>query len=237
MKGLYLLLDGATVLFPLLLSFDKKVAYVKQWKDVLLAAAIVGIPFLVWDVLFTARGVWGFNPDYLVGWYVFNLPVEEVLFFLVVPFSCMFIYACVKAYICGQYLHPVNAVIYSLLLCYMGFIAWGALQNGGVYSRAVIVSSGLTLILLVLFRRQTRFLPLAFVVSLVPFLLVNGILTGAATSEPIVWYNAAERLPFSMLTIPVEDVLYSFTLIGLNAVVYAWILPDRGSIMRKSAGS
>jgi lycopene cyclase domain-containing protein len=226
MKGLYLLLDGATILCPLLLSFDKKVAYMKQWKYVLLAATIVSIPFLIWDVVFTAQGIWGFNPDYLVGWHVFNLPVEEVLFFLLVPFSCMFIYACVKAYFGSMrmyHLNRINAVIYFLLLCYTGFVAWGTLPNSGTYSRAVIVSSGLTFILLVLFRWQTRFLPLAFVVSLAPFLLVNGILTGAATNEPIVWYNSAERLPFSILTIPVEDVLYSFTLIGLNVLVYELI--------------
>jgi len=225
MRGLYLLLDGATILFPVLLSFDKKVVYVKQWKRVLVAAAVVSIPFLIWDVLFTAHGIWGFNPDYLVGWYLFNLPVEEVLFFLMVPFSCMFIYACVKVYL-GMHAHHItrmNAAIYSLLLCYVGFIAWGTLLNDGAYSRAVIVSALLTCIMLVFFRQQTRFLPLAFAVSLVPFLLVNGIVTGAVTKEPVVWFNGSERLPFSILTIPVEDVLYSFTLIGLNAVVYEWI--------------
>lgn len=218
MKGLYLLLDGATVLFPLLLSFDKKVAYVKQWKAVLLAGLIVAVPFLIWDILFTANGFWGFNPDYLTGLYIYNLPIEEVLFFLFVPFSCMFIYACTKAYFQQMNLYWTNAVVYFLLLCYIAFIT--VYNSGGAYPRSVIASSLLTLVALILSNKHTRFLPLAFVISLLPFLLVNGILTGGFTDEPVVWYNDCERVPFRIFTIPAEDILYSFTLIGMNAVIY-----------------
>ncbi len=220
MKGLYLLLDGATILFPLLLSFDKKVAYVRQWKYIFMASLIVGIPFLVWDIVFTARGIWGFNPDYLVGVYFYNLPLEEVLFFLFVPFSCLFIYACVKAYIHQNYTKQLNKLIYSFLACYIVFIGVGSFFFPGDYSLAVILSSAFTLAVLIICRDRVRFLPLAFMISLLPFLLVNGVLTGGFTAEPIVWYNTGERLPFGIFTIPVEDVLYCFTLIGLNAAVY-----------------
>jgi lycopene cyclase domain-containing protein len=223
MKGLYLLLDVATILFPLLLSFDKKVAYVRHWKYVLTAGMVVGIPFLIWDMLFTAHGFWGFNPDYLVGIYLYNLPVEEVLFFLFVPFSCLFIYVCVKAYFARIGTWRINGLIYFLLLCYIGCIGFLTFSKNGAYSQAVIASSLLTLALVLLCKQRTRFLPLAFVISLLPFLLVNGILTGGFTEEPVVWYNPSERLPYGIFTIPVEDVLYSFTLIGLNVVVYELI--------------
>src|SRR6056300_394436 len=98
MKGLYLLLDAITLFFPLVLSFDQKVAFFKTWRALFPAILIIGIPFLIWDVWFTKMGVWGFNPDYLVGLDIVNLPIEEVLFFVVVPYACTFIYACVKAY-------------------------------------------------------------------------------------------------------------------------------------------
>jgi lycopene cyclase domain-containing protein len=218
MKGLYLLLDGATVLFPILLSFDKKVAFVKQWKAALLSGLIVALPFLVWDIAFTQNGFWGFNPDYLVGLYIYNLPIEEVLFFLLVPFSCLFIYACVKAYLQRMSLYWTNAIIYFLLLCYIGFIV--LYSFGGAYPRSVIASSVMTLMALLFSRERTRFLPLAFVISLLPFLLVNGVLTGGFTEEPVVWYNDAERVPFRIFTIPAEDILYCFTLIGMNAVIF-----------------
>ena len=78
----YLVLDIASVLFPLALSFDKKVAFYKLWKYLFPAMVISGAFFILWDVLFTAQGVWGFNPKYITGINVFNLPIEEVLFFV-----------------------------------------------------------------------------------------------------------------------------------------------------------
>ena len=72
----YLFLDILSVIFPFLLSFDKKVAFYKTWKYLFPAMFIVGLFFIVWDMLFTAKGVWGFNPAYISGIHIFNLPIE-----------------------------------------------------------------------------------------------------------------------------------------------------------------
>lgn len=54
--------------------------------------------FLAWDVLATAAGVWDFNGRYLVGVELpFGLPLEELLFFLVVPLCGLLTYGCVQA--------------------------------------------------------------------------------------------------------------------------------------------
>src|SRR4028119_1704544 len=95
----YLLIDVLSVLFPFVLSFDKKVAFYKLWKYLLPAIGINGVLFVLWDIYFTAHGVWSFNPEYICGIYIFNLPIEEVLFFVVVPYSCAFIYECLNAYV------------------------------------------------------------------------------------------------------------------------------------------
>lgn len=218
MKGLYLLLDIATLIFPLALSFDKKVAYVKSWKNVLFASLIVGVPFLVWDILFTQKGIWGFNADYLVDITIYNLPIEEVLFFLVVPFACTFIYECALAYFAKHNFQKLNAIFYGLLTGYVVFIA--AFGYHGIYAQSVIVSGLITIFILGKYGKNLNHLPIAFLISLVPFLVVNGVLTGGFTEDPIVWYNDAERTPFRIFTIPVEDILYSFTLIALNIFVF-----------------
>ena len=218
MKSLYLLLDLATIFFPLILSFDKKVAYVKQWKFVFLAGLVVGIPFLIWDYYFTKAAVWGFNPDYLTGVYIANLPIEEVLFFVVVPFSCVFIYACAKAYFAKINFRKFNILFYILIFAYILFIA--VFGYYGAYAQYVIGSSLLTLLVIWFLRNQLKFLPISFVISIIPFMLVNGFLTGGFTDAPIVWYDDLERTPFRIFTIPVEDVLYSFTLLGLNVAVF-----------------
>ena len=97
-KFTYLLIDIATILVPFIFSFHPKLNFHKTWKAYWPANICIAILFIGWDILYTKIGVWGFNENYICGIKLFNLPIEEVLFFVVVPFSCVFIYACVKAY-------------------------------------------------------------------------------------------------------------------------------------------
>jgi lycopene cyclase domain-containing protein len=92
MKLLYLALDLLTISYPLARSFEHRIHFVSKWKSLFTAMAIVGSFFIVWDVFFTKMGIWGFNEEYLTGFNIINLPVEEWLFFVSAPFSCMFIY-------------------------------------------------------------------------------------------------------------------------------------------------
>ncbi|MBP6517182.1 MAG: lycopene cyclase domain-containing protein, partial [Chitinophagales bacterium] len=98
MKGLYLLIDFCTVIVPFLFSFHPKLQFYKHFKAFFLSCFTVGTLFVLWDVYFTSIGVWGFNSDYLIGIYLFNLPIEEVLFFVCVPFSCVYSYHCLNLF-------------------------------------------------------------------------------------------------------------------------------------------
>ncbi|MEM9024913.1 MAG: lycopene cyclase domain-containing protein, partial [Bacteroidota bacterium] len=100
-NALYLILNMASILPPLLLSFDSKVAYYRRWRYLFPAILIVAAVFIAWDVWFTAMGVWGFNARYLTGLHLGNLPLEECLFFITIPYSSVFIYDCFKAYFPG----------------------------------------------------------------------------------------------------------------------------------------
>lgn len=55
-----------------------------------------------------------------------------------------------------------------------------------------------------------------YIILLVPFVMVNGILTGSWIASPIVSYNPAENMNIRLLTIPVEDIFYGFEMILLN---------------------
>ena len=82
----YLLLMGGCLLItlPLELVFGARV-----WRQPRRLVAAMAIPvaiFLVWDVVAIARGHWGYNERYVTGWKLpFDLPVEELAFFLVIP--------------------------------------------------------------------------------------------------------------------------------------------------------
>jgi lycopene cyclase domain-containing protein len=44
------------------------------------------VVFTVWDIVAIGRGHWTFNPRYVTGWRLpGNLPIEELVFFFVVP--------------------------------------------------------------------------------------------------------------------------------------------------------
>jgi hypothetical protein len=57
-------------------------------------------------------------------------------------------------------------------------------------------------------------------ILLIPFFIVNGILTGSGLPQPIVWYNNAENIGIQLWTIPVEDIFYGFELMLINVYLY-----------------
>lgn len=217
MKSAYLLINFLTILFPILLSFDNRVQFYKKWKYIFPGLFITGLLFLIWDYLFTVLDVWSFNADYLIGVYLFNLPLEEILFFITVPFACIFIYECLNFYVKKDVLRPFSRLI-SIILISLSTIILIAFYVR-VYT---LITFGLLLVTLtyVEFVQKAnlgRFY-LAFLVSLVPFYIVNGILT----SIPIVMYNDAENMTFRIGTIPFEDHFYSMSMLLINIQLFEY---------------
>jgi lycopene cyclase domain-containing protein len=221
----YLYLHIFTIFFPLLLSFDKKVAFYRNWPALFPAIFVNALIFVAWDIKFTAIGVWGFNEEYLTGIYLFNLPLEEVLFFVTVPYACVFIYDVLNAYITKDLLQPYARVIALVLILALPLIA--VFNVSRLYTSVTFIA--LTVLHLVHLRFfGTRYLGrfyLMYVVHLVPFLLVNGVLTYL----PIVWYNNSYNLGLRIVSIPVEDTMYSMLMLLLTVSVY------EGLRQRKSA--
>lgn len=209
----YLLLNLSCVIFPLILSFDKKVAFYKTWKHLLPAMLIVGVFFVLWDMFFTACNIWSFNYDYVIGIKIYNLPFEEVLFFFTIPYACAFIYEVLKAYInrevlgCGKGI-SIAVMTISLGLCIVYYNKTYTLVNAGICFGVVLFSQ-----FIYKFRNMGRFY-LSYFVSLLPFLMCNGLITGL----PIVIYDDSENMGKRILTIPFEDVFYCLTLL-LGTVV------------------
>jgi len=213
-KYYYLLIDFFTILFPFLLSFDKKVAFYKSWKPIFKGLLAGGLIFLIWDHFFTINNIWSFNPKYISGIHIASLPIEEVLFFILIPYACLFIWHCVEAYF------PKTIGLKFSKYVWIGLSLFSVLVLVTYHERMyTLVTFSLLLLISIYFTWKEKpwhssFI-IAYIISLIPFFIVNGLLT----SIPIVLYNDMENVAFRWGTIPFEDSFYMLALLMLNAVV------------------
>jgi lycopene cyclase domain-containing protein len=218
MSYLYLWLNIGTFLGPFVLSFDKKVAFFREWKYLFPAIFLMALVFITWDILFTISGIWGFNPAYLSGIFLFSLPIEEWLFFFTVPYACVFIYACVKVYF-RDYLAPYGkkmgwiTAVFTLLV--------GLVFVSRLYTSITFLATTLFILYLLIFTafKWGRFW-MAYLISLLPFLMVNGVLTGTCIQDEVVWYNEDQITTFRLLTIPIEDSIYNMLMLLMSIHFY-----------------
>jgi len=199
-----------SIVGPLALSFDKKVAFFKSWKQIFGAMLLPAFFYVAWDIIFTQRGVWSFNDLYITGIRYFNLPIEEILFFFVVPYCCVFIYACVKSYFPKLQSNNTTSIILKSLSLLFFVVACLNFKKDYTFYTFLFCS---IFILFLLFQRfnQAAFL-VSYIIILIPFLIVNGFLTAI----PVVIYNDAENLGIRIFTIPFEDIFYGMLLVMMN---------------------
>jgi lycopene cyclase domain-containing protein len=226
MRYVYLHLDLATLLGPLALSFDRRVAFHKLWRPLFTSMIFASGIYLIWDVLFTRWGVWSFNPDYLVGYSPFGLPVEEWLFFVVVPYATVFIYECYRCYPLPRMADMWVTGLTYLLVGFLLVMAFVHLDKRYTSWTSFATIGALVLHVNLHGWRHLGNAYLGWVICLVPFLLVNGVLTAL----PVVSYNDAENLGLRLGTIPVEDVFYGFTLYLLTLTGLEWGRREKSTI-------
>lgn len=221
--SLYLALILGTIMGPFFLSFDKKVHFYTNWKALFPSLLIVGIIFLVWDEYFTQNEIWGFNSRYLSGIFIGSLPLEECLFFLVVPYACVFIYEVLKSYF--PLVKPTKLSHFFAFSFTLAGLVFGIIFMENWYTSSACILAALITIG-VYFVKKVVWYPrfvLAFLVAQIPFILVNGALTGSFTDEPVVWYSENHIMGPRIFTIPVEDVFYNYSMLLPIVTIYEYL--------------
>lgn len=99
----YLLLMGAclAITLPLEVLFGSRVY--RQPRRLLAAMAVPVAIFVTWDLFAIARGHWTYNPAYVTGLELpGNLPIEELVFFVVIPICSLLTYETVGRVLRGE---------------------------------------------------------------------------------------------------------------------------------------
>jgi lycopene cyclase domain-containing protein len=216
--SVYLALEIVAIAVPLLYSYDRKLQFFLKLKSVILSLLFVGSLYAIGDILFTKYGIWGFNPKYHSGILIFDLPLEEWMFFIVIPYASIFLHDTLIYLFPSQQLTDRTTKMISRIsvLC----LAICVLFNLDKAYTSIYLSVAILAIVLCSYFSSSilnRFY-LTFLIILVPFFLVNSVLTGSFIAEPIVWYNNSENLGIRIFTVPIEDISYAFSLILFNLI-------------------
>ncbi|MGB2127837.1 MAG: lycopene cyclase domain-containing protein [Flavicella sp.] len=219
MTPIYLYTLLASLIVPMLFSIFC-IDFIKKWKYFSISTLLVASVFLIWDVIFTDLRVWGFNHDYCLDAYFLGLPLEEWLFFTIIPFCSLFthfsiFYAWPKLRL-GRKTTLYISILLLLTVTVVLFFNFGKAYTTVNYS-FVLITLAIGLLYDPTLLQQFY---ISFLVILVPFFIVNGILTGAITPNPIVWYDNTENLGIRIHTIPVEDIGYAFSMLFSNLMIF-----------------
>jgi lycopene cyclase domain-containing protein len=239
----YLSVNVLCVIFPFLLSFVPIMPFRKHWKPLMWGTFSMMLLFIPWDIFFTHQGIWGFNPRYITGSYLFGLPLEEWLFFVCIPYACIFSYECIQFYIpslqratFARWISPIIIAL-SAVLAIVHYNHW--------YTASACTLAGL-LVAMHQYYWKSSFLSTFYVawgILLVPFYIANGVLTGLTfysyplfnshperIADQIVWYNNAHNLGFRIWSVPADDFFYGMAMVLLVLTVYERTLQGKRKI-------
>lgn len=218
MISTYLLIDILIIIVPLFLTFERNINYYEKLPALFTSILIVGGVYIVWDIIATLRGDWSFNPEYITGIKFIHLPLEEILFFVTVPYSGIFLYETGKFYL-GDKSIQINKPFFYLAATLLIILAIIFIDQ--YYTFTVLLFSALFIIIALLLHSRIPILNSSLywkwiLFMYIPFFIVNYFLT----SLPVVKYSPDAIWGIRITTIPFEDFFYSFSMLSLYLYVY-----------------
>lgn len=224
--SLFLWINILIIAGLLLLSFDKKLRFYKQWKTLIPSILFVVILFVFWGRAFSKAQILGLNPNYLTGISYFDIPIEEYLILFTTSFFFSFIYEEIKSHFFK--FRPVQFSYYFSLTFTLLAIILALVYHDKWYTFAALMIAGV-LNWIIYFGYTPKWYPyfiIAFLVALIPFLFVEGLLLGMITENSLTWYNPNEIIGFKILSVPIEEFFFFF-LMNFSVIVIHEFLKKR----------
>lgn len=233
MRAEYLLFNLAVFVPLLLLSLRFPSVFARRWRAVGAAVLVGALPFVTWDALVAGRH-WWFNDRYVLGPRIAGLPFEEVLFFVSVPFACLFTWQSVFAP--GADAGDAQRRWPYEMLWLAAPLGVALLAAGREYTGATLLAlaavAGLDRALETALLTRAAFLRFLGVVTVL-MMVCNGYLTW----RPVVLYDPRYQLDVRVGSIPIEDFGYGIALVMLVVIVFeAWQRPAGDGLVRRWIG-
>ncbi len=220
----YALLLIGSISIPLIRSFESRVRFYEKFTALFAGIFVMMLVFIPWDIIFTAHRIWWFNHDYVLGFYIAGLPIEEWLFFVVIPYCVMFSYEVLRYFL--PKFHLPKTSFYVTILIGILFVILALLNLHRTYTMVVMLLTGLLAFAQLFVKSHKSWLShfyLTYLIMLIPFFIVNGVLTAL----PVVSYNDLENFGIRIFTIPVEDSVYFMGMMFIVIMVYEFLLRKR----------
>jgi lycopene cyclase domain-containing protein len=197
--------------------------FLDKWRESFISILFAAVPFLIWDSLVTGKH-WDFNSNYILGLKLFDLPLEEIMFFISVPFACLFTWEMVKKHSMNRIvkLKLLNTAI-QILSAAAGVIL---LFNGKGYTGLAFTGLGIVLFYDSNFGGkilQQRIFLNFFILITIFTLIFNGYLTW----RPVVTYGEVYQMGFRIFTIPFEDFIFGYSLLILSTSIFEKLLVQK----------
>lgn len=224
MKYEYLIFNIIVLSGPLFFGSLKRFYFLNHLSKAIPSIVIAAIPFIIWDISVTDRH-WFFADQYTTGFRIFKLPFEEILFFITVPYACLFTWEMVKKHSVPLKIFEtsISNKIINVFLIALFIFSLVAFYYGKEYTTL----SGLIFIISVLFDRVWGASILTNKKFLFFFILVSFftlVFNGYLTWRPIVTYDEIYQLGFRIFTIPIEDFFFGYALLIIATSLFEKII-------------
>jgi len=207
-------------ILPLFYTITGRYDFNKKLRYGMPAIFVTAFMFLLWDIRFTQVGIWKYDPEYTLGFFYRGLPLEQWLFYLVFPYTALFVYEILKTRCRSLNLNNIFTVVSLLLIVLFAVITYMYRLRFYTFFCCFFTT---VYFAYTIFRKQfkphlTHFF-LTFFVMLIPFLILNGFLTWNMGIE----YHQEQVLNVWIGMIPVENFIYLFLLLLINITVYEYL--------------
>ncbi|NQU88373.1 MAG: hypothetical protein HQ541_21720 [Mariniphaga sp.] len=223
-KFIYLCVLAVLFIVFLIFSFNRKLKIKEQIKYMFPALILSGALFIMFEIRFIEFNIWQFNSQFLIGRFYLTLPIEEWLYYIILPLVGFLIYRLVGNI---QKLNSNANYFVAMSLILVGIFAVISYINRQLIYTFVIFMFLTVYFGYVIFRGRFKkhYLTfyISFLFSLIPFFILNSILNGL----PVVTYNTEYIIGFFLFKVPIENIAAFFLLYLMNISIYNYLLDKK----------